>query len=423
MSDTFAHELKEVLDEFLVQFRSATNQSSKHEDPWERLETLQRKMTKKIQDGGSDQDLRRDRLEIFHAKKAVQTADRDLQSPQVNALSDLVKNAQFNIGPWKTSLGDLSNKGIIDGEMIDGVIARVAASPVGEAAVAALSAAALPIMAGSAAVAFAAASFSTFMDNTREYGNAAARGGGREGLAAATGIGSFSGLTPTQMADAANQFGDRLRGGGFGAAWMHEHGLQDNGDIYTPNKFPNFVKALDLLRNEKNEEKAMIVARQMGLSDFMSVRNLSDESWEELKKTTLVQSSGLGADVEAQNRANWTKLGNVWDGVKTGVGLVVGQMLTGNFRGIGGLISGNPLAPIEEAMKSGRGNSSKGTGKTDMEENTGELKNLTRTLKDQREILGGGQRARNAYDGIAWKGLMFDEANRSQMRALGAFTV
>lgn len=391
-------------------------------NPWARLDAANDSLSQMRAQGSSEDELRVFRLEQVRAQRAASRADKDLAGPE-DPLKKMIMQTQLKIGSWQPKVGDLVKSGLINEGKVDGFISKLGQNPAMMATVTRL-AMAIPVVGAAAAAAgsFAVSSYNTFMENTRSYGNAAWRAGGFGSLGPATGLGSFAGMNPGQTADAANSLSQALQKGGYGAAWMRQRGVIDMGDLRTPDKFPNLVKALDLLRAEKDEATAATVARQLGLSDWMSIRYLNDDQYDAMKKSTMVQSSEFMQAMGAKQQANMAQLGNGWDAMKTSVGFAISSMLTGDFRPIGASIRGyfGDYAGAAKMM-----NESVGTGKNKdvkkaIDENTDAIVANTRTIKEGMDLQGGATGARKATM-LALKGMQFDELSQGYAQSIGAF--
>lgn len=393
-------------------------------DPWARDQAAKDSYARLSGLGLSDDDLRVTRLEMVRAGRAAQRADRDLNPQQSDPMRTMFMRTRLKIGPWQPLVGDLVKNGLIDEGKIDSMMARIGGSAGAKAVVARLASAAVPLIIGAgvatAAVTGGVALMEGFANSQRGISSAFWTGGGSRNMGAAIGIGGFSGMTPGQTGQFANDFGDRLRGGGMGSAWMRSNGVIDLGR-YTLNKFDNLTKAMDLLR-KADERTAIMVARDLGMSDMLSIRDLSPGMYERLKGSAAIGSTPEARRQEAEYRAGKEIIGNWWDaGVRSAGSSIVGRLL-------------NPLRwmPIGEAIDSGQraydqvrgwfGNGQSGSNSNSNKELTEAVNSLNRTMKDHAEVLGGGSRAKGTMP-VGIKGQQLEATLNGHSQILGAFSV
>ena len=62
-------------------------------------------------------------------------------------------------------------------------------------------------------------------------------------------------------------------------------------------------------------------------------------------------------------------------------------------------------------------------GREGGDENTQAVKELTRTIKDQAEMIGGGQRAKSALPTVGMKAMMMTNQFDNETQYMGAFTI
>ncbi len=429
MSDPIVTDIRQVLKDFLAEFKSANQRtSSQHDDPWSHLDRLEKQIADKIKSADPNQDFRADRLALFRARQAVHQANNAITPPMVphphmpNPLGNFIKDFEFKIGSFKTSIGGLAKAGLIDQGMVDGVIARVGASSVGRGVAAMVASGAIvPVLIAAAGVAAFVAAVQSGMDRQRSFANTYYAGGGSSNMGSSTALGGFAGMDGQQTAELANSLGDKLRQGGYAASLLHSYGVIDNG-VFTTNKFDNLSKTMDALR-QMPEEQAIEVARQMGMSNMLRVRDLDDDTYNRLKHSRDWSESKEGREDSAYLEANKEIVTNwfhmIGTKIENGAMTIGAQLIRHPWDTIKGL-AGGPGGAIDIAK-----NVAKDKGKTPLsatKELTQEVKTLTRTIKDQAEVIGGGRRTRGAV-GLAWRGVQFDEANRGFAQSLGAFMV
>ena len=306
--------------------------------------------------------------------------------------------------------------------------------------------------------------------------NAYWMGGASSQTGKAIGYGAAAGLSPEATAQKANAFGDALRSGGTGASYFRARGLVDFGP-FSIDKVANLTKAIDLLRHEKSDATAIRVARSTGLDNFLWMRDLSERSAQGLATATKGADTKQARKNAAEFQAADTEADLRWKDVhdrvmtrpmqaKAQMGRGLSQVLQGNgwagYANMAGAAArfvnpvlgpaigdglgwvadraedgvngarhwisqrgkdkkGDPVSDwIDEHIGDGSGSSqNRGKGK---DENTEAMKDLTRTIKDHAETVGGGGRARGAIPAGIKAGMM-DEALTNAAHYQGAFTI
>jgi len=360
------------------------------------------------------------KTERMQAAESSQSAASGGHGPA--PISNLIKGASFKIGSWKTSLDDLAKKGLVDQKMIDGVLARVAGSSAGRAATAALAGGvAIPLLAAGAVVTAAVALADAGSASNRRISSAYYAAGGGNGKSTIENV-ALAGLFGTDaagMASLATNLGEKLRGGGYGPARLRAAGIQDLG-YRTLDKFENVTKTIDFLRTLSDDD-ALMVSRDAGVESLLPARDLSNASLTSLRNSmggTQTKDARIAATEYDVTRST---VGNNIDNAYRAVAGPVMRSL--NFAFDLARFQSNPLPFISRFMDQDLGKDKKnGKGSSDpLKENTEAIKEMSRVVKDQRELIGGGPRGKIAYDNLAWKGMMFDEANRSHAHSLGVF--
>lgn len=424
----------------------ATMREIRPDNPWDRLQAANTRYDLNSRLGVSENRMRALDLERIRAQRAVNRADREMNPVQDDPLKTMFMRTRLKIGPWHPLVGDLVKNGLLDESKIDGFLGRIGSSQAAKAAVTRLSAAALPVL-GTAAVGAAAIRLSLQgLQQTFDSGRGYYLGGGGRNYGAAAGIFSPFGMDGRATAGVANEFGDRLRSGGFGAAWMRSQGVVDFG-VYTLNKFDNLVKAIDKLR-ATDESTAIRVARDLGISDALWVRNLSDSSYRSIKNTGQWRNSPAAQLGSAEWEAAKTKVGDYWDQIKATATLPLADMaIAKNLRDKGrygdmiklfGAVAARWYVPANLAVQAwdhfhpNEGNSSKwydqlarsarGNQGDPTKENTEAIRDLTRTMKDSPERIGIGPRGNRSVP-AGWTYEMMEEAMKGQAMKLGAYTL
>lgn len=355
----------------------------------------------------------------------------DLNPRQATPLHNFLKDSLMEAKIGKTSLKDFAKAGLLNEAKVDGMVAKLAGSKAVQSGVATLAKLATPLLvAGAAATAIAGVVIPVVQGAIAlaDKGSAINKGLSASyyiasGNAASAGQGAslapYFGMEPGQLAGRAVSFGDALRGGGYGASKFRGLGINDQG-FRTLDKMGNLIKALDALRTME-EKEAITVARATGIEDLLSVRDLSDSTYENLKNSSLKQTPWermINSEYEAQK----TTLGNNIDNIYRAAAVPVIGLAQLALDGLGFML--DPFG-LFATMKDSYNKSHEGgeDEKSDpIKENTYATNELTRTIKDQAEMIGGGRRAKTAVPpGI--RGQMFTDNQNSESMKLGAFTV
>lgn len=436
-------ELQQKIEQTNATANRARSSARTSSDPWSRLNEANSRYERMKGMGLSDEELRVTRLEQIRAQRAADRANRDL-NPQANdPMKTMFMRTRLRIGPWNPLVGDLVKNGLIDESKIDSMMARISGSKAAQAATARLAGAAIPLLAQaagagligtvvSAGIAVGRKAFESTdgaAGRARDKAGAFWIGGGGMYADQAMATARFFGMDSTTMANRAVEFGDKLRGGGYGAAVMREKGIVDFGDR-TDRKFDNLIKALDLLR-KMPEQQARRVARNLGITDMMKAYDLSDQSWEKLKRSregaTSEASRRRIAEADASGERLSNAIGNIWDPFAT-------RMRNQIARYLENPISGGMQNAFDNSLpgmiyngfygdKTGyRTNGVQGVKANETRELTNAIKDFGRSVKDAAEMIGGGRRAKSAIS-AGTKALNFQDAAIAQSMGLGAFTV
>lgn len=461
--DKIAEKMRDVArvsQQSIHRVRSTAQQNGRGlDDPWRRLEQLN-SLNAPPSDYNAQRalDLARERAwrranranqELMQGPPLPKGGARALEANKPDPIHTMFMRTRLKIGPWQPLVGDLVKNGLLDATKVDSMLAKISGSAIAKRAAASLAGAALPILLGGAAVAGAGALAIKWGVNGLENQFGAARGyyagGGGKGYGATSSILGPLGMDPRQSADFAVQFGERLRQGGYGASVLRSKGVIDLGR-YTINKFENLEKAIDALR-KMDERKAMMVARDVGLSDALWVRDLSQGSYEALKNSGNWQNDPGARLGSAEWQSIKQRTGNSWDQFQNSLTLPFSDMAImtrlreqgryGDMAKLAGAaaLRYNPLTALGvgvwDHFHPNEGNSDKwynelakqttsgsGSSKDDL---VSEIRNLTRTIKDQREFIGGGTRSRSMPTG--WKAQQLENVLDGHVQAIGAFTV
>jgi hypothetical protein len=406
--------------------RSAAN--SARSDPWAREAAAKDSYSRMSGMGLHDDDLRASRLEMVRASRAVQRANRDLNPQAADLMKQMLYRTRLKVGPFMPLIGDLVKNDLLDPKAIDSVLSRIGGLAGAKTALKSIVTGAFPFLLGAGAVAAVAGGAYELMNagsaSSRRIGNAFYSAGGGNGTSTGQNLGlaGFMGTDAAGMAGMATNLGERLRGGGYGASIMRQGGVIDLGR-FTIDKFANLTKAIDLLRGME-EKKAIMVARDLGIESLLYTRDISSTTLGALRRSG-GQMTPEERKSNAEYDANRARLGNDIDNGYRAVANPVIRSTNFLMDFLGG-ISGNAESMTnliyrfgwktrgEAAIEAGKG------GKTS--DLVDALGNLTRTIKDHQEFIGGGTRARGAMP-AGQKGGQLEESLRSQAQIYGAFTI
>ena len=320
---------------------------------------------------------------------------------------------------------------------------------------------ALPIALAATGVA-AAVGATTYVGNKSleisRAGSAAYWGAG--GSPTTTGRGmALSSFVGKDLTSASMGLGDQLRQGSYGAGYFRSKGIADLGP-YTTDKASNYVRAVDELRRIKSDREAIRVARDTGLTDELRFRDLSDTSYERLKKSMAERGSPQSRRDSAEMDAARSEFANNWDQMinKKGAPIVkLGAKALSWLNGDDDFQWGNPAseawqkknAPWMQGISKAVGMASGFVGNPingfidaassisdsieglkpksdkDRADAATSSKDRVRQLRDGTEQIGGGGRANGLPTGwsSSWKLQNTDEALKAQAMMMGAFSV
>jgi hypothetical protein len=97
-------------------------------------------------------------------------------------------------------------------------------------------------------------------------------------------LGQVAGIQAMGAGGSVAQFGETLRQGGIAGAYFRRKGLRDLGEIQT-NKGANYIRALEILREEKDPAMREIVMREAGLANQSAYVNASQETFNRFKES------------------------------------------------------------------------------------------------------------------------------------------
>lgn len=430
---------------------SGTMREVKMTNPWDRLEAAQSRVSLMERAKASMNSMKGANLELERAKRQVDQAEK-LMKPKEPAdpLRTMFMRTRLKIGPWHPLVGDLVKNGLLDESKIDQMLSKVSGSPALEAQVLKMATTVVPRILGAVSVIGAVGGAMSMANewggraNQRnfDYTSAGLLGGstGRDSMQA-FGMGRFMGMGPMETAALSIQLGESLRAGGPAAGRLRSQGIVDLGRN-TLNKFDNLIKVMDALA-KMPEKEAGYMARELGLpAEMLTWRYLSKDLQNMLKDNPPLteQEKRQAAEKRAAGEIRQKSIENyerMWAPYNTQTALRDAENMKGNFAG--GLKHDfyaltelakvlNPVtlydAIVREFMTANGWNKLDGAQKSqsEVERNTEELKKVNRTLKESREIVGGGRRASSAVP-AGWRYEQLSEGLAGMSRALGAFTI
>jgi hypothetical protein len=124
------------------------------------------------------------------------------------------------------------------------------------------------------------------------------------------GVGSALALGGENAATKAMQLADRLREGSYGSAFLRSRGIMDYGPAQV-DKSTNYVRSLDALRSVKDINQRIRIARDTGLTDDLWTSDLSQGTYNALKRSRAGAGSEGDRRTEAEYTAKKERLGNI----------------------------------------------------------------------------------------------------------------
>jgi len=408
------------------------------------------------------------KVRMLKSEKAVERWEKSLEpKSEADKLRDVLMTSR--IGPdgklypivgrmmsagllGEDALGNMK-AGLVNGGGIAGKLARAmgtasnavtaaeSAGVAGRAAgIGAAAAYATPAAIALAAIAVGVASRNEAARIGREHADTFyTAGGGTSGL---TSIGNFFGTSGAAEAANANALGDKLRGGGYGAAYLRQKGIYDLG-IWQNDRSDNYKRTLEALWNDPNQNRAIRVARDLGMSDKLYGRDLNESTRNQVLEGEKWRDSEWVRRVGAASQADASATSGMWDQAKIGIAALWHHAGNGLFSdayrtATSGDIQGNDVArvglkalvqglggpigmglledSIDRAFPHRRARSGKQAtaGDGDFGENVG------RAARE--ETIGGGDRVRRAVP-AGWRQIQMDDALSGQAANLGAFNL
>jgi len=357
---------------------------------------------------------------VLQAQKSYQRAQNALnpQRPSLpSQIMDVFRSSRFGMGGGGVSLMPLVGK-VMDllGPAVTGAVAGFTA-----------------VM---QAAQSAAESLTNFKDAMVTSGGSAGEVGRLNALGGAAGIADMSGMS--------RQFAEKIATDGAAAAFARTAGIYDHNGAYSEmDKATNLQKALDHLVNlphtQQGDMEAARFARVEGLEAALKLRDISRETYENLKRAGEVNAAAHGVKETrdaAEFNAQLSMMKTNFDTLNTDIG----SMFLPSFSGVIGLFNdfAKPLHDAYIGLKpiidltqrlSGLGllgslhDGIQATRRA-MEDKSGAEKEHTEAMKEHARALrsgisGGGERARGAVP-AAWGGSNAPNW-KGQARMLGAF--
>ena len=360
---------------------------------------------------------------VARAQESVRRSEQRL-NPQPKSQSDAIWDAIMTsrIGPGGRLyplVNKLRSAGLTSSDDLAGKLGDMGMNPATAAKVAPVAAniAKAMLPATLAAVGIAAVGYGAYAlanntsDQIGRFGNSRVWSGATFGQ-----IGQMQALGGDNAGERAYQFSQRLREGGFGAAYMRSKGIIDNGP-YTLNKGKNYLAAIDALSDPKiSDEQAAVYDRELGLTDELAkYRYLSDDSYARVKKS-VAPPNREDMKAQAEYEAQKTTLVNGWNNFWREFGTQAMRGINNTFDADYWL--GNPLSPEWQEKHLGI---AKGDGKRQHKaEKADNTVTYGRQARD--ESIGMGGRSSSAFP-VGLRGVQLSNAIESDAIALGAFSV
>lgn len=361
--------------------------------PYSRLSNARRAMDRAKETGDSGL-IRDSEIRMHRAQSAVDRAERTMRpKTQQDAIWDAINTSRMGAGG---KLFPLVNKmreaGLTDPRTFAavakaaGVSAELAAriAPTAAGALAGMTPAAMAMfgVAGAAtgvAVGAGALAFNQALQNGRS-GAATRFGTGSMGAGAGQ-IEALSGFTGSDGINKAMQTADRLREASFGSAYMRARGVIDYGGA-TIDKGANYMKSVDVLRGIKDEGTAIRVARDMGLTEELRTRLISDRQYSQLVNSRRFASNRYGDMRSAQFDAQKESIMNNASGLAGIVGWAAYDITAGPVVNH----INNSLSWLSESMQGGPVQAARNKANA--------IHNAPRNSRE--EMIGAGPRAGSA---------------------------
>jgi hypothetical protein len=397
------------------------------------------KAQKELNDAIASGDALRIKDAEYHYDRAMKARDRATGKPksQEEAWMDMIMTSRFGIGAGgKMQLFPLVNRAIAAGFLkgVPGVGAAGGGGGIGGGGISGAAGAAGGLTGGASLVAGVATALGTAFiaaadasaQRMRAYSSAYYGSGGGPNVGKGMAIGGFIGSNAAQ--DAVS-LGQSLQGGGFGASYMRSKGVIDFG-YRTVDKMSNLIKALDVLAGIQDENTRIMVARDLGLSDYLRYADASPGARERLKNSFGERSRGdrqINSEFDTLYESAKNFSASMADRFFTGLKAPFAKMSQGDTLGfeqtkmnLFAALSGSPVLGSLPFFNHG-GAIDQASGKMDTgKEVVDTLKDIHRTLKEGGEIIGGGKRAHGAIP-AAWRFQMADEAIKLQSAHLGSY--
>jgi len=218
-------------------------------------------------------------------------------------------------------------------------------------------------------------------------------------------------------------FGDVLRSGTLAGGYFRDKGLIDLGQMQT-NKATNYLRAIEILRNERNPSVRIRMAREAGLEEDMWRTDVSDENFQKMKDMERAKNT----DSERQRNADRRARQEQANAVVQGLGDRFGDMVN---RTVNDVSTGNPIKILSRFVQnmywkdfffpSKDEDKAKVTRKGN-KSGPGEYVDPLNQRTPQNEIVGGGERVQSSAN-ISQAMTGINSYGLQQAIRLGAFPV
>jgi hypothetical protein len=261
-------------------------------------------------------------------------------------------------------------------------------------------------------------------------------GGSIASASAATRLGAAIGLQGGDVAAMARSTMSNIASGGAASTYAAGYGVRSVTGMGDPaNKIDRFIRLIEGVANDPNEERAQRAAQALGVEEFLKLRDLTPETREKVFQRMKGGASKLDAQAAAEFNAQLGMVGDSFQRIATKLGTPVLRVaaaalekiadafdyIAENAEAVKAAVLG-PILQIVELLVGLKGNSNKAKKDNPIDRNTDAVNENTRALNGVRETFGGGDRARSGPL-KAWSSREFqDRYMKAQAGAMGAFS-
>ena len=224
-------------------------------------------------------------------------------------------------------------------------------------------------------------------------------------------------------AERAMGFGDVLRSGSMAGGYFRSKGLIDLGQMQT-NKATNYLRAIEILRNERNPSVRIRMAREAGLEEDMWRTDVSDENFQKMKDMENAKNTSGERQRNADRRARQEQANSILQDM----GDRAGDMIN---RTVIDMTSLNPVKMVSRFVQNmywkdfffpDRGESEAKVTRKGNTNTPGEYVDPLNQRTPRNEIVGGGERVQSSAN-ISQAMTGVNSYGLQQAIRLGAFPV